>query len=128
MFFDMLFSAAGTCSRVCALRLSDDFAHFLRASGLCILRSTRRLHGVRVWTSVVNVHVHAFWATLDATSRSGPPSVFGALHSGAGRGVMSTGTWLPTICLHKSKDIEKHTHTHVLQQCPNHNHLLNHHT
>ena len=29
----------------------DGVAHFLREDGLCILRSTRRLHGIRAWTS-----------------------------------------------------------------------------
>ena len=33
---------------------------------------SRRLHGVRAWTSVVKVHVHSLWATLDATSPPPP--------------------------------------------------------
>ena len=35
---------------------------------------SRCLHGVRAWISVENVHVHALWPTLDASSRS--PALF----------------------------------------------------
>ena len=51
-------------------RLRNYFAHFHCEVGVCVLRSTCCLHGVRAWTSVVNVHVHALWAIVDAASRS----------------------------------------------------------